>query len=87
MTFVMPKIERVEVREELCPECYAECGWCSGNTLMMREIGCATLFPKNGKCEMGQKLKGTTCSTCDSSGKVKVRREILPYSAVETTDE
>jgi aerobic-type carbon monoxide dehydrogenase small subunit (CoxS/CutS family) len=68
---------KVEVRTEWCPECNSQCGWCSGNAIMMRAVGCATIFPRQGKCEMGEKLKGTTCQTCDGSGKVQVRREIL----------
>lgn len=66
-----------EERVEYCPECYRECGWCSGNVIMMREIGCATIFPRKGKCDKGNALKGTKCGTCDGGGKVLVRREII----------
>lgn len=84
MSFDMPKIARVEVREERCPECYMQCGWCSGNVLMMREVGCTTIFPKKGKCPKGEAVKGTKCSTCDGSTKVQVRREILGAPVTES---
>ncbi len=66
-----------EVRTEACPECWQQCGWCSANRLMCRSVGCATMFPKKGKCEKGEQEKGKRCGTCDGSGKVKVRREII----------
>jgi hypothetical protein len=84
VTFQMPTIPRVEFVKENCPECFAQCGWCAGNVLMMRDSGCCTIYPKKGKCKGGEAVKGTTCATCDGSTKVQVRREILPYSAVET---
>lgn len=66
-----------EIRTEPCPECWQQCGWCSANRIMCRSVGCATIFPKKGKCEKGEAEKGKKCGTCDGSGRVKVRREII----------
>ena len=72
-----PSPPMLEIRTEYCPECSQECGWCSANRLMCRSVGCATIFPKKGKCEKGEQEKGRQCGTCDGSGKVKVKREII----------
>lgn len=70
---------RVTERVEDCPECHEVCGWCSWYRKAAREIGCGSQAPGRvrNKCEKAEALKGTDCGTCDGSGKIRVRREIL----------
>jgi len=59
-----------------CPECHAQCWWCSQYRWIVRETGCATVYPRKGKCQQGEAAKGTACSTCDGSRQVTVTRTV-----------
>ncbi len=82
MTLVAREYPTVSVRTELCPECHEECGWCSAHRMNCREVGCMVnrgpgAGQKRTGCEKGEAEKGKQCGTCDGSGRVQVRREIL----------
>ena len=59
-----------------CPECYQECGWCSWFMANARAGGCG-VSGKRKKCKWGEDAKGKPCGTCDGSGFVNVRMEIV----------
>lgn len=71
--FTTPRIEDTKIVP--CPECYAMCGWCSWYRHLARKHGCGA-GPK-GKCKEAEAERGKTCSTCDGSGYVMVRMEIV----------
>lgn len=73
------------IRTEPCPECYAECGWCSAYRMNCREVGCMSqpYGRRKHKCAKGEAVKGERCGTCDGSGRIAVRREILRVKQVE----
>lgn len=71
--FTTPRIEGT--KKVQCPECYALCGWCSWYRMNARVAGCGVGGRK--KCEDGEAERGKTCSTCDGSGYVMVRMEIV----------
>jgi len=62
-----------------CPECYAECVWCSWYRMNARETGCGCRDRKGKRlrCEKGEAERGKSCSTCDGSGWVQVKTEIV----------
>lgn len=52
-----------------CPECHMSCTWCSWYAKNAREAGCGSASRR--KCEWGEALKGTTCSLCGGTEKVR----------------
>jgi len=70
---------RISVVSIPCPECYQRCYWCGWHRMNACKIGCGGTKPdgKPLKCEKGEALKGTQCGTCDGSGKVTERRELI----------
>lgn len=64
------------VKRLRCPECHEECGWCSWYRMNARDAGCG-VGGKRKKCTWGEDAEGKPCGTCDGSGFVNVRMEIL----------
>lgn len=58
-----------------CPECHEQCGWCSWYRMNARHSGCGSMG--RVKCEKGEAERGKACGTCDGSGWVEVRAEIV----------
>ena len=73
-------------RQVACPECYQICGWCSWYVKHMRTTGCGCppapgATHKRVACEFAESKKGTACSTCDGSGRVSERVELVGKDA------
>lgn len=81
-----------ETREEQCPECFAQCWFCSDYVWMVRSLGCgARNAPgrrdknRDKPCPNSIPEKGKACGTCgkpadkqcqNGGGMVKVERRI-----------
>lgn len=59
-----------------CPECHAECGWCSWYAKNARQCGCgcprSPVRKRIVKCAWGESLKGTVCPLCGGSETVRL---------------
>lgn len=60
----------VKRTEQQCPECHAQCGFCSMYVWIVRELGCCSQWtygkhrkPKS-ECALSAKEKDKTCATC-----------------------
>ena len=58
-----------------CPECHQTCGWCAWYAKNAREAGCgcppSPVQRRRVSCQWGEALKGTTCSLCAGTEKVR----------------
>lgn len=69
-------VARSITRQVDCPECHLFCSWCACYASNAREAGCGLSAPTGAglrskrRCDWGERLKGTSCGTCDGSGRV-----------------
>lgn len=75
-----PDQPKVTTKRAPCPECHQECGWCSWYRKNARLSGCGASGRK--RCEEGEAQRGKKCSTCDGSGFVTMRIEIVSATEV-----
>lgn len=75
--------ETTDTRTVPCPECHAECAWCSWYVKNARGAGCGSSSKR--KCEKGQSLLGTVCQLCGGAEHVEATTTFkqLPAGALE----